>query len=173
MNYDGIITKDYSQSILHPRFFLQFNDLKWLNYFLFGFSIFELIFFMGFTLLSIIIVLYTIYICYKVYQILQEDNLNFDLDYSATSKLLQNVKIQIVVLILLNLVDIVLSKVFMSDYLQTLYSLESKYDKLFIYFSLFILGFRLIFMGLIWFLIRSIIGNTTGLVLSNTPLMAQ
>jgi hypothetical protein len=146
-----------TQNFINSNYYLEINDLKWINYFLIGFLIFEIIFLLGFTLISIVVYILMIYISFKIIQILQNEVLSLDLEFSAVARLLKSLNFIVLVTIGLCVIDLFVSKFLMSDFLKLLQNSNDIYENKFVYFSLFVLIFRIIFLGFIWYYIRKII----------------
>jgi len=152
INYDynfngGIIEKTSDKN---SKFSVKMNNLKLFVYFLIYFNLFQMVFFMGFSFFSIIIVIYSFYISYSVfYTIMNDEELNFEFDHLTLSKQLKSLGRNILTILVLSFMDFAVGLIFMKDYLL---SLLDSYDNYEYYFGIFLIYMSLLRIAYIGYL---------------------
>lgn len=131
--------------------FMQLNDMKYFNLFLFCSYIFQLICFSGYSLFSLIVIIAGFIINYFYYSTLKDDNLNIDLDYSNTNSKLYYLNYAVLGLIIINAIDIGITLYFSFDIIKLNFILINSFERKFAFFSCFIIAFRLLCSVILFF----------------------
>lgn len=148
-NFNGEMLQKSSDS--KYKFVLKMNHLKLLCYFLTILNIFQIIFFMGYSVFSFLIVIYVFYICYKIlFRIISEEALLYEIDQKHISNQLQALSLQILLIVILCILDIMIGIIFMDNILLGLFNSESNIENYFGIFSTYLSIFRLLFVGYLY-----------------------
>ena len=133
------------------KIFMQLNDMKYFNLFLFCSYIFQLICFTGYSFFSYIVILTSFVINFFYYSTLKDDNVNIDLDYSNTNSKLYYLNYADLILIIVNAIDIGLTLYFSFDVIKLNFMLIHSFERKFAFFSCFIIVFRLLCSVILFF----------------------
>ena len=156
-NYDfnfngGIFDTQYE---LKSKFSLKMNNLKWFCYLLIFFNILQIIFFMGYSFFSIIIVFYIFYVSYTIlFRIMRDEDLNFEFDHLILSKQLQSLRMNILIIVFLCIIDFGFGIVFMNDYFSVLFQSQDKFEYYFAIFSTYMTILRFGYLCFISFYLK-------------------
>jgi hypothetical protein len=152
-NFNGGIIERTNE--LKSKFGLKMNNLKWLFYFLICFNLFQIVFFMGNSFFSIIIVIYIFYIShFALYAIMNDEELNFEFDHMILSKQLKSLSKNILVILIFYILDISVGLVFMRDYFLNLFHSYDVYEYYFSVFSTYLSIFRIAYLTYLYFYVN-------------------
>lgn len=130
--------------------YMHLYNISYFNYLLFGLSLIQMIFFLGFSPAAIVAMFISLYICVKLYLILRIDLVDADFDYSLTCNELKKLNYVILALIISILIDIVLTFTLSLDYIKLLLTFKNEYENKFAYFGLFNVAFKLFLVCGLW-----------------------
>ena len=148
-NFNGEMLEKNSD--LKSKFILKLNDLKLLCYFLIILNIFQIIFFMGYSVFSFVISFYVFYLSYKIlFQILNEEDLFYEIDQKTISNQLQALGLNIILVVFLCILDIVVGLVSMDKILLSLFNSENNFETYFGIFSTYLSIFRILYLGFLY-----------------------
>ncbi len=148
-NFNGEMLEKNSD--LKSKFILKLNNLKLLCYFLIILNIFQIIFFMGYSVFSFVISFYVFYLSYKIlFQILNEEALFYEIDQKTISNQLQALGLNIILVVFLCILDIVVGIVSMDEILLGLFNSENNFETYFGIFSTYLSIFRLLYLGFLY-----------------------
>ena len=148
-NFNGEMLEKNSDS--KSKFILKMNNLKLLCYFLVTLNIFHIIFFMGYSVFSFVIVIYIFYISYKIlFRILNEEALFYEIDQKTISNQLQALGLNIILVVFLCILDILVGIVFMDKILFGLFNSENNFENYFGILSTYLSIFRLLYLGFLY-----------------------
>jgi hypothetical protein len=151
LNFDLNQAKDDIQ--YGNKNFIKFNDLKWLNYILISMCLIQLVFFLGYTFISLMIFLQSILISYKIYKICKEAKLGLDVDYSHIISTINSTCFYLKVCVVLCTFDILISLFTANEFILSLLQGQENFGKKFAVFTIFLIIFRFGFLlYFTWFL---------------------
>ena len=144
-NYNGdMIEKKYKKN----RLILHLVGLKWMNFLLIGFTIFQNLFFYGFSVISFFISIYIFYLSYMFILVAKNDPLIVEFEYNDIVTRALSLNFHLHILILLSIIDAMFNFLVNKLFLVELLYSEDLYQKNYGLFIAFIFLFRIIYLTL-------------------------
>jgi hypothetical protein len=134
-----------------------YNDLKWIDSILMGFTIFQIIFFMGYSYISLVVVIIQFFISYQIFKIWNSKKINIDLEISNTLESIQNIFKSLLACLIICIIDLILNITYAHEVTDKLLSTNDEYRIKFVYFSYFIMLTRISFLTFIWIFIKRLV----------------
>ena len=130
-NYNGNMINGQEES---NKFITDLVLVKWINYLSLGFIIFQFFFFIGFSIFSVLISLFIIYICYSLIIISRKDTACIENETQEIIKKITSLYIMLNIAILLHLLDIIYCSTTMKSYIQEIFYSDDYFQRKFGFF---------------------------------------
>ena len=141
---------------INGKNYLKLNDLRWMNIFLIGFNLYQVICFLGFSFISILISIFIFYISYRLANVLNFVQMKNEIELSNLKQELAPIKLMLTLCIGLSIADMIHSYFSMNKYINYLLFSEKLLEINFVWFIIYITLFKILFLIILRYAISKI-----------------
>jgi hypothetical protein len=142
-NYNGDMIEKQNDK---KRLILHLVGLKWMNFLLIGFTIFQNLFFSGFSVITILLSIYVLYVSFLFISLARKDSLIVEFEYNDILTRASSLNFYLNIAILFSVIDAIYSCIVNKSFIVDLLYSENSFEKNYGLFIIYTLVLRIIYL---------------------------